>query len=802
MNIPQATRRPLLRLLCLAAVSCLALMRAKAAELPAKPNILFIAVDDLRPELGCYGNTVVRSPNIDRLAQAGTVFQRAYCQQALCSPSRSSLMTGTRPDTTKVWDLGTHFRKALPAVVTLPQLFKDNGYQTRSFGKIYHLGFDDPQSWSVPSVFPSAAHSASPGSADPDAKATKAERRGPPFASPDCADSALHDGELADLALGALRELKTQSQPFFLAVGFIRPHLPFIAPKKYWDLYDPAKIALAPNPFRAKDAPEYSVVGIGEVRSYAGVPAGPVLPDDYARQLKHGYYAAISYVDAQIGRLLDELDRLGLRENTIIVLWGDHGWKLGEHAAWAKHSNVENDTRVPLIFSVPGLTQEARKTEALVELVDVYPTLAELAHLPLPGHLEGSSFKSQLLDPQQTGKTAAFSQYPRKVGPKRLMGYSMRTDRYRLTRWVDAADHDKLDAVELYDHQSDPQENTNLANLPENKALVGTLTKQQEAGWQGARAQAAPPKAAARTPAADMAFWKLESSQPVPLPPTQANVPYGHDPHQVLDFWKAESTKPTPLVFFIHGGAWKSNDKDRVTGLREYLAAGISVVSINYRFVQEAQAAGVKPPVQWPLHDAARALQFVRSQAAAWNIDKTRVGASGSSAGACSSLWLAFHDDMADPASADPVARESTRLACAGVLAAQTTLDPQLMREWTPNSLYGGHAFGFTAGKGETPTVFEQFLAGRDSIMPWIKEYSPLSWVSSDDPPVYLFYTDNPLLGRKQKDPTHTANFGVKLDEKLRALGVECYFRHAASGDLRYPDPIAFLIAKLTEEKR
>jgi iduronate 2-sulfatase len=453
-------------------------------QLPAKPNILFIAVDDLRPELGCYGVPVVQSPNIDRLARQGMVFNRAYCQQSVCSPSRSSLLTGTRPDTTKVYDLTTHFRKALPDVVTLPQHFKNNGYFVQGMGKIFHLGLDDPDSWSVASTVPQVRASQR-GPVDPDAKPVSA-KRGPPFQAVNMPDNTLFDGELADMAVAALANRKDKSKPFFLAVGFIRPHLPFIAPQKYWDLYDPAKIELAPNPFRPKDAPSYAFAAGDEVRSYANAPKGQHIPDDYARQLKHGYFAAVSYMDAQVGRVLAELDRLGLRENTIVVLWGDHGWKLGEHDAWAKHSNVENDIRVPLLISAPGMTNAGKHTDALVEFVDVYPTLAELAGLPLPKHLEGTSFKPLLQEPQRSWKTAAFSQYPRKIGKQNLMGYSLRTDRYRFTRWVHRADQTKVEAVELYDHQADPQENTNVANDPKNQALVEKLTAQSQAGWRGA----------------------------------------------------------------------------------------------------------------------------------------------------------------------------------------------------------------------------------------------------------------------------------------------------------------------------
>jgi acetyl esterase/lipase len=298
-----------------------------------------------------------------------------------------------------------------------------------------------------------------------------------------------------------------------------------------------------------------------------------------------------------------------------------------------------------------------------------------------------------------------------------------------------------------------------------------------------------------------MDFWTTEYTQAVRTPPTLTNVPYGTHEKQVMDFWKANSTEPTPLLFFIHGGAWKGNDKDRVTGVSNYLAAGISVVSINYRFVQEAQAAGIKPPVKWPLEDAARALQFVRSKAAEWNLDKTRIGASGGSAGACSSLWLAFHDDMADPKSSDPIARESTRLTCAGVLGAQTSLDPQQMKEWTPNSVYGGHAFGFNGDKEKKITPFQQFLENRDKIMPWIKEYSPFELITADDPPVHLYYSTPPAFGKNQKDPTHSANFGVKVEEKMRAMGLQCYFVYPGATNVQYANPIEFLIATLKAPK-
>ena len=292
------------------------------------------------------------------------------------------------------------------------------------------------------------------------------------------------------------------------------------------------------------------------------------------------------------------------------------------------------------------------------------------------------------------------------------------------------------------------------------------------------------------------------AAKPAPKPkraPTVANVPYGMHERQVLDFYKVESAKPTPLLFFIHGGGWVAGDKSGVGELEVCLAAGISVVSINYRYSWQAQLAGVMPPVEWPLADAARALQFVRSKAGEWNIDKQRIGASGGSAGACSSLYLAFHDDMADPKSSDPVARESTRLWCAAVNGAQTSLDPKQLKEWTPNSRYGGHAFGFMDpnDRGSRDKSFAEFLEKRESVLKWIKMYSPYELVSKDDPPVYLLYKDAPAIGQDQKDPTHTSNYGVKLQEHCREIGTECELNFTGAPDVKHKSIAEFLITTL-----
>jgi acetyl esterase/lipase len=280
--------------------------------------------------------------------------------------------------------------------------------------------------------------------------------------------------------------------------------------------------------------------------------------------------------------------------------------------------------------------------------------------------------------------------------------------------------------------------------------------------------------------------------------PTLADVAYGPHPKQVIDFYKADSQTPTPLVFYIHGGGWRGGSKSSSLP-QTYLAAGISVVSVEYRFVQEA--GDVTPPVKAPLHDAARALQFVRSKAAEWNIDKTRIGATGGSAGACSSLWLAFHDDLADPKSDDPVARESTRLLCAAVQGAQTTLDPQQIREWMPNGTYGAHAF-YPSGADRKTAPFDQYLAEREKLLPWIAEYSPYALVSAGDPPVALFYNAPPAMGQPTKDPTHSANYGLPLQEKCKSVGVECLLIYPGSDEKQSTTPQAYLMEKLTGKKQ
>ncbi len=462
-----------------------------AAE-PVKPNVLFIALDDLRPALACAGDPYAKTPNIDALAASGTAFTRAYCQQAVCSPSRSSLLTGRRPDSTKVYDLVTHFRKALPDVVTLPQHFKNNGYYSHGIGKIYHGGYDDKPSWSVPWEATQGKHFGADGlklmgELKAKAKAANADAtkiRGLPFEAPEVADDYLNDGWTANRAIEILGERKGKNEPFFLAVGFAKPHLPFVAPKKYWDLYDPAKLPVAASSEPPKGAPSYAPQFGGELRQYHGIPKSGAIPAEQARQLVHGYYAATSFADAQIGRLLAALKEKGLAENTIVILWGDHGWHLGDHGMWCKHTNYEMATRAALVMRIPGQKATGKPSERFVEFVDIFPTLADVCGLPKPEGVEGFSFAPLLNDPKKEWKLAAFSQYPRgskETGP--LMGYAVRTEGYRYVEWRKKGTADVV-SRELYDHKADPNEDVNIADDSKNRAIIEQHAKILADGWK------------------------------------------------------------------------------------------------------------------------------------------------------------------------------------------------------------------------------------------------------------------------------------------------------------------------------
>jgi len=459
--------------------------RARAAG-PGRPrNVLFIAADDLRPQLGCYGDPVVQSPHLDALAARGRLFERAYCQQSVCCPSRSSLMTGRRPDSIRVWDLQTYFRHTVPEVVTLPQAFKNRGYFTQDIGKIYHNDtrplsagprMYDLASWSVPPVHADGEHWRDwvvPG--QPGGPKTK-QGAYQCLAVP---DNAYTDGQIADQAVASLQRLAGQEQPFFLAVGFWKPHLPFNPPKKYWDLYAPGSIPPPANPCPPRGAPAIALHHSTELRNYAGIPQQGPIPPELSATLRHGYYAGISFLDHNVGRLLGELRRLGLEDNTVVVFWVDHGLHLGEHELWGKTSDYELDTHVPLIIAAPGMVRPGAKAAGLVELLDIYPTLLELCGLPPDAGLEGRSVAPLLDDPDHPGKESVLSQHqhPFYAPHATAMGYSLRTDRYRYVEWRTMA-RLGLAGQELYDYQADPRETVNRAGDPNLAPLLRALRQQ------------------------------------------------------------------------------------------------------------------------------------------------------------------------------------------------------------------------------------------------------------------------------------------------------------------------------------
>ena len=436
------------------------------SELEA-PNLLFIAVDDLRPELGCYGVDHIHSPNIDRLAAEGTRFDRSYCNIPVCGASRASLMTGLRPARNRFLNYTTRADKDAPGVVTLPKHFRNHGYYTISNGKIFHHGDDAADSWDE--IWHPSSNSISwrDYATQENIKADTAERsRGAPFERAELHDTIYKDGKTAEKVIRDLRRMKEKDQPFFLTAGFLKPHLPFNAPEKYWKKYD-GKVKLPLNNFPPENAPPESIHKFGELRAYMGIPPEGPVTDEMALDLIQGYYACVSYTDALIGKILDELERLELEQSTIVILWGDHGWNLREHGLWCKHCNYETSLHTPLILKVPG-SKQVKSTYEIVEFVDIYPTLCELAGLDLPEHLQGNSFRDLLFDENSRSDGVAISQW--------RTGITTIRDDYFYTEWVN--DSDSSYARMLYDHESDPRENINISEVPENAAIIDQLSEE------------------------------------------------------------------------------------------------------------------------------------------------------------------------------------------------------------------------------------------------------------------------------------------------------------------------------------
>ena len=511
------------------------------AECGNKKNVLFFAIDDLRTDLGAYGQSYIKSPNIDELSSKSLVFERAYCQVAVCSPSRASLLTGRRPDTNHVWRIANdEYWRTFTNATTIPQYFRENGYISIGMGKIFHpgppSGYDDKKySWSLPYYHSPveskyANHSSSWWSFD------------------GYADNQLPDGQIADKAIQYLKDIKMNrtkgdSQPFFLAVGFHKPHLPFVAPSKYFEMYPPpSEIKLAKNPKVPEGMPPvaYSTWLDGGYKDLNSLfkkvedecrhnaqdalnSSRCSIPDNKARELRRAYYSCISYTDAQVGKVLDELQAQGFAEDTIIVLWADHGWQLGEHNEWAKFTNFEDATHVPFMLHVPGVTDKGMRTKALVELIDIFPSLAELTGIDIPpmcpegkhsllACVEGYSVVPLLKDPNQEWKKGAFSQFPRpysgleeipghapfkeKEQGESVMGYTVRVDKYRFTEWyrfdrtTGVANFSEIWGTELYNHSQPTvffnDENTNLADKSEMKSTVEDLRKILQSGWRAA----------------------------------------------------------------------------------------------------------------------------------------------------------------------------------------------------------------------------------------------------------------------------------------------------------------------------
>ncbi|MBD0724740.1 hypothetical protein B6A10_06070 [Flavobacterium sp. L1I52] len=437
-----------------------------------KTNILIFLVDDLRPELGCYDNSIIKTPNIDKLAKDGVLFDKAYCQQAICAPSRISILTGMRPENVGIYDLETPLRKVHKDLLTIPQFFKQNGYKTVAVGKVYHHANDDKENWSI--LFPREGNTyANPENIAIMEKQKKAGQKvkAPAFECVDVPDDTYRDAKVANNAIKTLKDIKGEN--FMMVVGFSRPHLPFNVPKKYWDLYDKKNIVV---PSRDKPANIFptAMSNWGELRNYYGIPQKGDLSDDLSKELINGYYASVSFIDTQMGKVLQTLDELNLRQNTMIVFMSDHGWKLGEYGAWCKHTNFEHDVKVPLIISRETNYQGRKvnqRSDALVEYIDVFSTIAAACNLSLP-KTDGKSLLPLLDNPKMKWDNAAYSVYPR----GKNMGCTCTDGQWRYTEWRNA-DTQEVVGKELYNHKQSALATENLAGNSKYKKIEQRMKK-------------------------------------------------------------------------------------------------------------------------------------------------------------------------------------------------------------------------------------------------------------------------------------------------------------------------------------
>ena len=489
-----------------------------------KPNVLFISIDDLRPSLGVYGDSIAITPNIDKLAMDGIIFTDSYCQSAVCAPSRASLMTGIRPDSTRVWHLGDKFRELKPDAVTMPQHFSKHDYHTVNIGKIFHNYMPDSVSWDEPDLRPARYLKKDWLKRDGETfyisekvNTSQSIKRdsllkikpiryadgwntGPAWEAADVHDTMYYDGAQTKLAKATLTRLAKMNQPFYLGLGYFRPHLPFAVPKKYWDLYNPNQIPLAKNNKIPSGAPLYSMNSMYELRHYDGFshighPASSYrMSEDVIRKLRQGYYASVSYVDALLGDLFAHLIKIGIYDNTIIVIWGDHGWKLGDHNSWGKMTNYNIDLKVPVIIRYPNQENRGVKTDGMIELVDLFPSICELAGIDVPDYLQGTSFVPLTTNPELNWKHATFSQFHRRpkvsADGKRYMGYSINTKKYHLISWYgwdsETGTRGDFKSNELYDKEFDRFETQNIADRLDMRDVIIKLSNQLSEGWRKA----------------------------------------------------------------------------------------------------------------------------------------------------------------------------------------------------------------------------------------------------------------------------------------------------------------------------
>jgi arylsulfatase A-like enzyme/acetyl esterase/lipase len=769
------------------AAECRGLAGDQAAP-PAKarakrPNIIYVITDDQGyGDIAAHGNPVVQTPHLDRM-HAESVRLTEFHASPTCAPTRAALLTGRHEFRSGVTHTIFERERLALSATTLPQLLKTAGYSTGIFGK-WHLGDEDAYQpgkrgfdrvfihggGGIGQSFPGSCGDA-PGNTyvDPVIRSdgTFVKTKGY------CTDVFF------DAALGWIDEQRKGDGPFFCYLATNAPHSPYDCP--------PGSDAAS----RAK-------------LDQLGVPKDGAKPsrDEVAR-----FFGMIENIDTNMGRLLAKLDEWGLAEDTLVVFTTDNGTAAGHavHNAGMraqKGSPYRGGTRVPSFWRWKGSLPAGMDMPSLVAHIDVLPTLCGLADVEIPAavaaKVEGRSFAPLLRGARIGWPDRPLITHVGRWDRGQAAASAYRNCRIRAGQWSLVNVKNRADAWELYDIAADPGEQADVAK--EHPDVVARLAAEYDRWWAGVHPDLVNEDldGPAENP------FKVAFDRQFGPAPTLPDVPYGPHPKQRLHFWKspqATADKPAPLLFFIHGGGWQGGDRlSGLTGmLPKMLAAGVSVASVEYRFIKDAMDEGIDPPVKAPLADAARALQTVRSKAAEWHFDATRVAAGGGSAGGCTSLWLAFHDDMADPSSPDPVARESTRLLAAAVNVPQTTLDPVQMKEWTPNSRYGGHAFGFMPSPEKRDTQFAEFLAARDRLLPVINLYSPYALATADDPPIYLYYNVPPALGQPQKDPTHSANFGVKLKERCDSLGVPCELVYPEAPDVRHPTIAAFLIDALTK---